>query len=248
MLRARPDLEELVVPIGGGGLISGISIALRALLPDVRIVGVQAAGCAPVTNSLAAGRPVPAQAARTIADGIAVKRPGDLTLPIIAALVDDVVTVDEDEIVLAIAHVVQNSRLVVEGAGAAGVAALMAGKVRLQPGETAATLLCGGNIDSNLLARVLETAMVRQGRYLLLRTSVEDRPGGLARLVNCVAEAGASVLDLSHRRAMWRVPVDMAGVELALEVRDEGHAQAVIDHLSVRGYHCEREGTGEWPA
>lgn len=247
LAESLPDLRTLVVPIGGGGMIGGIAVALKALLPEVRIVGVQASGCAPVTNSLAAGRPIAAQTARTIADGIAVKRPGDMTLPIIAALVDDVVAVDEDEIVLAIAHVVQNSRLVVEGAGAAGVAALLAGKVRLRPGETAATVLCGGNIDSNLLARVLETAMVRQGRYLLLRTSVDDRPGGLARLVNCVAEAGASVLDLSHRRAMWRVPVDMAGVELAMEVRDEAHAQDVIDHLSARGYHCEREGTGEWP-
>ncbi|NTU78873.1 MAG: threonine ammonia-lyase, partial [Chloroflexales bacterium] len=160
---------------------------------------------------------------------------------------DDVVTVDEDEIVLAIAHVVQNSRLVVEGAGAAGVAALLSGKVRLRPGESAATVLGGGNIDSNLLARVLETAMVRQGRYLLLRTSVDDRPGGLAGLVDRVAETGASVMDLAHRRAMWRVPVDRAGVELALEVRDEEHAQAVIDHLARCGYHCEREGVGAWP-
>jgi threonine dehydratase len=247
LAEALPGLSTLVVPIGGGGLISGIAIALRALLPDVRIVGVQAAGCCPVPGSLATGAPVAAPTARTIADGIAVKRPGDLTLPVIRELVDDVVTVDEDEIVLAIAHVVQNSRLVVEGAGAAGVAALLAGKLRLRRGETAATLLCGGNIDPNLLARVLETAMVRQGRYLLLRTSVEDRPGGLARLVNSVAETGASVLDLSHRRAMWRVPVDMAGVELALEVRDEEHAQAVIEHLARCGYHCEREGTGEWP-
>jgi len=247
LAEALPNLRTLVVPIGGGGLISGIAVALRALLPDIRIIGVQAAGCAPVPGSLAAGHPVACATARTIADGIAVKRPGELTLPIINALVDEVVTVEEDEIVLAIAHVVQNSRLVVEGAGAAGVAAMLSGKVRLRPGEIAATVLCGGNIDANLLARVLETAMVRQGRYLLLRTSVEDRPGGLARLVNYVAEAGASVLDLLHRRAMWRVPVDMAGVELALEVRDEAHAQAVIDYLADRGYTCERGGVGEWP-
>jgi threonine dehydratase len=247
LAEAMPGLSTLVVPIGGGGLISGIAIAMKALCPDVRIVGVQAAGCAPIPESLAAGRPCAVATAHTIADGIAVKRPGELTVPIIKALVDDVVTVDEDEIVLAIAHVVQNSRLVVEGAGAAGVAALMSGKVRLRPGEQAATLLCGGNIDSNLLARVLETALVRQGRYLLLRTSVDDRPGGLAGLVNRVAETGASVMDLLHRRAMWRVPVDRAGVELALEVRDEDHAQEVIAHLTRCGYHCEREGSGPWP-
>jgi threonine dehydratase len=247
LAEALPNLGTLVVPIGGGGLIGGIAIALKALRPNVRIIGVQAAGCAPVPASLAAGHPLPVPTARTIADGIAVKRPGDLTLPIITALVDEVVTVEEDEIVLAIAHVVQNSRLVVEGAGAAGVAALLAGKVRLRADEVVATILCGGNIDSNLLARVLETALLRQGRYLLLRTSVEDRPGGLARLVNCVAEAGASVLDLFHRRAMWRVPMDVAGVELVLEVRDEAHAQAVIDYLAGHGYHVERGGMGEWP-
>jgi len=242
-----PDLGLLVVPIGGGGLIGGIAIALKALRPDVRIVGVQAAGCAPVPESLTAGAPVTCAQARTIADGIAVKRPGELTLPIIRALVDEVVTVDEDEIVLAIAHVLQNSRLVVEGAGAAGVAALLSGKVRPRPGERTATVLCGGNIDPNLLARVIEQALVRGGRYLLLRTSVDDRPGGLAGLVNHVAQTGASVMDLFHRRAMWRVPVDRAGVELVLEVRDEEHAQAVIARLREAGYHCEREGLGPWP-
>jgi threonine dehydratase len=247
LAEALPMLQTMVVPIGGGGLISGIAIALKALLPDVRIIGVQAAGCAPVGSSLAAGRPLAVASARTIADGIAVKCPGELTLPIIMRLVDEVVTVEEDEIVQAIAHVVQYSRLVVEGAGAAGVAALLAGKVRVRPGEVVATILCGGNIDSNLLARVLETALVRQGRYLLLRTSVDDRPGGLAGLVQRVAEAGASVLDLFHRRAMWRVPVDRAGVELVLEVRDEAHAQAVLAALSAHGYVCEREGMGAWP-
>lgn len=247
LAEALPDLGLLVVPIGGGGLIGGIAIAMKALCPDVRIVGVQAAGCAPVPESLALGAPVSAAHAHTIADGIAVKRPGDLTLPIIRDLVDTVITVEEEEIVLAIAHVLQNSRLVVEGAGAAGVAALLSGKVRPRPGERVATVLCGGNIDSNLLARVIEQAMVRQGRYLLLRTSVDDRPGGLAGLVNHVAKTGASVMDLFHRRAMWRVPVDRAGVELVLEVRDEAHALAVIEHLEAAGYHCEREGMGAWP-
>jgi len=244
---ALPNLTTLVVPIGGGGLIGGIALALKALRPDTRIVGVQAAGCAPVPASLAAGHPIAVEAARTIADGIAVKSPGRLTLPLIQALVDEVVVVDDEDIVLAIAHVVQNSRLVVEGAGAAGVAALLAGKTRLAPGSVTAVLLCGGNIDDELLARVLETAMVRQGRYLLLRTSVEDRPGGLARLINLVAETGASVLDLFHRRAMWRVPITMAGVELVLEVRDEEHAQAVLEHLRRHGYRCERDGVGPWP-
>lgn len=247
LAEALPRLDTLVVPIGGGGLIGGIAIALKALLPDVRIVGVQAAGCAPVPASLAAGRPIAVARASTIADGIAVKCPGELTLPIIQQLVDEVVTVTDEEIVMGIAHVVQMSRLVVEGAGAAGVAALLSGKVPVTPGSTVATVLCGGNIDATLLTRVLEQSLVRQGRFLLLRTSVEDRPGNLAPLLNCVAAAGANVIDIFHRRAAWLVPVDRTGIELVLEVRDEAHAQAVATHLDNSGYHCERTGGGEWP-
>jgi threonine dehydratase len=247
LVEALPDLQQLVVPIGGGGLISGIALAVKSLLPQVRIIGVQAAGCAPVPGSLAAGVPQAVSHAQTIADGIAVKQPGTLTLPMIAALVDEVVTVTEEEIVMAIAHVLQNSRLVVEGAGAAGVAALLSGKVALRADQVTATILCGGNIDANLLARVIEQSLVRQGRYLMLRTSVDDRPGGLARLVNAVAQTGASVLDLFHRRAMWRVPVDRAGVQLILEVRDEDHTQQVIAQLAAAGFPSEREGIGAWP-
>jgi threonine dehydratase len=247
LAEALPRLDLLVVPIGGGGLIGGIAIALKALQPDVHIIGVQAAGCAPVPASLAAGRPIAVARASTIADGIAVKCPGELTLPIIQRYVDEVVTVTDEEIVMAIAHVVQMSRLVVEGAGAAGVAALLSGKVPVSPGATVATILCGGNIDATLLTRVLEQSLVRQGRFLLLRTSVEDRPGNLAPLLNCVAEAGANVIDIFHRRAAWLVPVDRTGIELVLEVRDEAHAQAVTAHLDAAGYHCERTGGGEWP-
>lgn len=240
LVEALPDMDLLVVPIGGGGLISGIAVAVKALCPDVRIVGVQAAECAAVPASLAAGQPVSASAANTIADGIAVKRPGDLTLPIIRELVDTVVTVEEDEIVLAIAHVVQNSRLVVEGAGAAGVAALLANKVGLRPNETVAVVLGGGNIDATLLTRVVQTALVHQGRYLLLRTIVEDWPGHLARLIAHVATAGANVVEVFHRRAEWHLPVTKVGVELVLEVRGEDHAQTVISHLHEAGYVCQR--------
>lgn len=247
IVEALPDLSVLVVPIGGGGLIGGIAVAVKALVPDVRIIGVQAAGCAPVPQSLAAGEPITAATARTIADGIAVKRPGDLTLPIIRDLIDEVVTVDDDEIARGIAHAAQNARQVVEGAGAAGVAALLAGKVRLSGGDTACTVLCGGNIDGNLLARVLEQVLVKQGRYILLRTTVDDRPGNLAPLIDHVARAGANVIDIFHRRAVWLVPVDRVGIEMVLEVRDESHGQAVVQHLASAGYPIEREGQGLWP-
>ncbi len=244
---ALPDLSLIIVPIGGGGLISGIALALKAILPHVRIIGVQAAGCAPVPRSLAAGQPVAVSSAHTIADGIAVKRPGTLTLPIIRNLVDDVVTVDDDSIARAIAHAVQHDHLVVEGAGAAGLAALISGQVTPRAGETVCVPLCGGNIDSNLLTRVLEQVAVRQGRYVLLKLTLEDRPGNLAPLLTRVAESGANVIDIFHRRAVWLAPLDRVGIELVLEVRDEAHGQQVIQHLLASGYHVEREGVGGWP-
>jgi threonine dehydratase len=247
IVEVLPDLELLVVPIGGGGLISGIALAVKALLPDVRIVGVQAAGCTSIPQSLAAGEPIAAPAARTIADGIAVKRPGDLTLPIIRELVDQVVIVDDDEIARGIAYVVQNARLVVEGAGAAGVAALLSGKIAPRADETVGVVMGGGNIDGNLLARVIEQVLVKQGRYILLRTTVDDRPGNLAPLISQVAEAGANVIDIFHRRAVWLVPVDRVGIEMVLEVRDEQHGQEVVQHLTQAGYVIEREGQGLWP-
>jgi threonine dehydratase len=247
VVEALPDLALLIVPIGGGGLIGGIALAVKALLPDVRIVGVQAAGCSSIQASLAAGEPLAAPTARTIADGIAVKRPGDLTLPIIRNLVDDVVTVDDDEIGRGIAHVVQNTKQVVEGAGAAGVAALLSGKITPSASQTTCVVMGGGNIDGNLLARVIEQVLVKQGRYILLRTSVDDRPGNLAPLVDHVAQAGANVIDIFHRRAVWLVPVDRVGVEMVLEVRDEAHGQEVVHHLTEAGYVVEREGQGMWP-
>ena len=247
IIEALAELGCLIVPIGGGGLISGLAVAVKAFAPDVRIVGVQAAGCASVPPSLAAGTPVTLPSASTIADGIAVKRPGDLTLQIIQQYVDEVVTVDEDAITRAIAYLVQNARLVVEGAGAAGLAALLAGKVSLRSGETVCVPLCGGNIDANLLARVIEQALVKQGRYILLRTTVDDRPGNLAPLVNHVGRAGANVIDLFHRRAVWLGPVDRVGIEMVLEVRDEAHGQEVVRELREAGYHVVREGQGVWP-
>lgn len=247
LVEALPDLSRVIVPIGGGGLISGVAVAVKTLLPDAKVIGVQAAGCAPVLDSLEAGVPVTASAARTIADGIAVKRPGDLTLPVIKELVDEVVTVSDDEIARAIAYAVQHAHLVVEGAGAAGLAALLAGKVTTESDETVCVVLCGGNIDGNLLVRVMEQTMVKQGRYILLKTTVDDRPGNLAPLISEVARAGANVVDIFHRRAVWLAPLDRVGIEMVLEVRDEEHGRAVVQHLNESGYPVEREGQGMWP-
>lgn len=247
ILEAIPQVSLVVVPIGGGGIISGISTAIKALRPSTRVVGVQAAGCSAVKPSLAAGHPVAVAVADTIADGIAVKRPGELTLPIIRDKVDEVVEVSDDEIARGIVHCVQRAKLVVEGAGAAGVAALLAGKVALKPGEVVCAVLCGGNIDGNLLARVIEQVMVRQGRYILLKVLVVDRPGSLARLIERVAQAGANIIDIFHRRALWLAPLGKVGVELVLEVRDNTHGREVRSTLEKAGYSVEPESPGDWP-
>lgn len=246
IVRDVSRVSVIVVPIGGGGLISGISIAAKTLLPSVRIVGVQSEMAAPVKGSLKAGKPVAVEVGQTIADGIAIKHPGEITLPIIGEFVDDVVEVSDVEIANAIFFAVQNNRLVVEGAGAAGLAALLAGKIDLKKDDEVCTVLCGGNIDPNLLARVLEEVLVRQGRYILLKLLVIDRPGMLAQLLNHVAESRANVIEVFHRRAMWLAPLGRVGIEILLEVRDEKHGREVYRHLEKSGYHVEREGVGDW--
>ena len=244
--RDLPQCSVVVVPIGGGGIISGIAIAVKTLLPNVRVVGVQAANCAPMKRSVEAGEAVEVEAMETIADGIAVKHPGKITLPLIKEYVDEIVEVTEEEIARAIFFAVQNNRLVVEGAGAAGLAALLAKKIKLKAEDTVCTVLCGGNIDPNLLTRVLEQVLVRQGRYIMLKLLVVDRPGTLARLLDHVAESGANVIEVFHRRAMWLAPFGRVGIEMLLEVRDEPHAREVYIHLENSGYHVEREGQGDW--
>jgi threonine dehydratase len=248
ILRDLPDVSLVVVPIGGGGIIAGIAAAIKAVKPSVKIIGVQAEGCSSIKPSLQAGQPVAAQTAVTIADGIAVKRPGTLTLPVIQTLVDEVVEVNDDEIARGIVHCVQNTRLVVEGAGAAGIAALLAEKIEVKPEDIVCTVLCGGNIDGNLLSRVIEQVMVRQGRYVLLKLAVIDRPGALSRLISLIAEQGANVIDVFHRRALWLAPLGKVGVELVLEVRDAFHSQQVMEALTKAGYHVEMDDDqGEWP-
>lgn len=242
-----PETTLVVVPIGGGGIIAGVAIAVKNLLPNVRVVGVQAANCSSIGVSLKEGKPLePAQYQPTIADGIAVKRPGEKTLPIIEKFVDEIVTVTEEEIARGIFHCVQNNHLVVEGAGAAGVAALLAHKIKVKPDDTVCTVLCGGNIDANLLTRVLDQVLVNQGRYIMLKLLVPDRPGMLATLLQRVAETRANVIEVFHRRAMWLAPLGQVGIEMLLEVRDESHSREVIKHLSEFGYLVEREGVGDW--
>lgn len=243
---ALPNVTVIVVPIGGGGICSGVAIAAKSLIPGVRVIGVQAAHVASVNKSLAAGEPLEATALPTIADGIAVKRPGAVTLPIIRDYVDEVVEVTEEEIASGIFHCVQNAHIVAEGAGAAGVAALLAGKIQVSESDVVCPVICGGNIDGNLLSRVIEQVLVRKGRYIVLKLLVLDRPGSLAKMLQSVGELGGNVVEVNHQRAIWLAPLGYTGIELILEVRDEEHATHVVTHLSALGYNVEREGQGDW--
>jgi threonine dehydratase len=245
---ALPDVTTVLVGIGGGGMISGIAIAIKELIPNARVIGVQAENVSSVIPSLEAGHPVESPFKPTIADGIAVKRPGELTLPIIRELVDEVVTVTEEEFAAGVFHCVQNAHIVVEGAGAAGVAALLARKVKVSENDVVCAVLAGGNIDGNLLSRVLEQVMVRQGRYIVLKLLVLDRPGSLAAMLDQVAESGANVVEVNHQRAIWLAPLGYTGIEMILEVRDEQHGKDVTKHLEDAGYHVAREGQGDWAA
>lgn len=242
---ARPDTNTIIVPIGGGGIISGIAIAAKESIPGVRVIGVQAANVAPVKPSLEAGHPVEIHYKPTIADGIAIKRPAERTLAIIRDYVDDLVEVSEEEISNAIFHLAQNAHLVVEGAGAAGVAALLAGKVAVKPDENVCAVLCGGNIDGNLLARIIEQVLVRNGRYIILKVLVPDRPGSLAGMLEIVAEMHANVIEVYHQRAIWLAPLGSVGIEMILEVRDEDHGRQVHERLNDAGYYAER-GNQAW--
>ncbi|MBA3770833.1 MAG: pyridoxal-phosphate dependent enzyme, partial [Blastocatellia bacterium] len=242
-----PDVNVVVIPIGGGGLISGVAIALKSLIPGIRIVGVQAENVAPIKTSFEKGEAVALQNySPTIADGIAVKKPGEVTFPIIQEYVDEIVSVSEEEIARGIFHCVTSGRLVVEGAGAAGLAALLARKIEIKPGESVCTVLCGGNIDGNLLARIIEQVLVRQGRYAIFKLLVLDRPGTLAEMLNHVAETGANVVEVYHQRAIWLAPLGRVGIEMILEVRDEDHTREVMRHMEMHGYHIERQGQGDW--
>ena len=224
------DLGAVAVPVGGGGLASGVAIALRALRPDVRLVGVQAAACAP----LAGGEP----GGFTIADGIAVKKPGELTSAILADLLDDVVTVSDDEIAAAVTLLLERTKLVVEGAGAASVAALLAGRVG---GEgPACTVLSGGNIDASTLIDVARYSLARAGRFLAVRTRVPDRPGALAMLLSLIAGERVNVIHVQHLREGVEIALGETAVELLLQTRDEEHCLEVLARLREWGYPAER--------
>jgi threonine dehydratase len=236
LLEDVPDVAHVIVPIGGGGLASGVAMAIKLARPDVRITGVQAAACAPYLASLREHQPIPVTAAPTIADGIAIKRPGDLTLGLIERYLDDVVTVEDDHIAEAMVLLLERGKLLAEGAGTASTAALLTGAATPAPRGVTIAIVSGGNLDANLLARLITRRETRMGRRLRLYTRVPDRPGGLAGLLQTVAAAGANVIELSHARDDADLPLAQTGVELLLELRGEEHADALAKRLSAAGY------------
>lgn len=240
LLEQVPDLARVIVPVGGGGLISGTAVALKSQRPDVEVLGVQVSTCAPFPESLAAGRPLPVSAARTIADGIAVKRPGELTLRLIARWVDEVLVVDEDEVAEAMVFLLERTKLVVEGAGAVGVAALLSGRIAAAKRGTTAVVLSGGNVGAGLLAEVARRHETQAGRRLVLLVTVSDRPGSLATLLALVAERGANLLDVQHIREGVDLHIRETAVQLVLETRGGAHAGEVAEAVREAGYHEPR--------
>ncbi|HEU4700676.1 MAG TPA: threonine ammonia-lyase [Gemmatimonadales bacterium] len=235
LLEQLSELTALVVPIGGGGLIAGIATAVKAQRPEVRLFGVEAAAAPSALASRRAGHVVKIESTDTIADGIAVKRVGDRTFPIVERLVDDIVTVDEEAIATAVHLLLERRKVLAEGAGATPLAALLGGALPLRADDRVVLVLSGGNIDPNLVERIIARGLVGDGRLARLVVTVPDRPGQLARLTATVAAAGANVLDIAHHRAFADISVGEVRIALELETRGRGHLAEIVERLRAGG-------------
>jgi threonine dehydratase len=235
MLEDIPGLDTVIVPIGGGGLIAGIATAVKGKNPKARVIGVQAEGASTIAPSLEKGRPVVLAEANTIADGIAVRKTGEHTFPIIKALVDEVVTVDETQIASAILFLLERQKVVVEGAGAVALAAAMHGKLDLK-GRTVCALVSGGNIDMPLVSRIIRRGLVKAGRIAVLTTTISDKPGSVAALLTLIGKAKASVIDIRHDRHRMDMALNRTGVEVHVETRGPEHIQELVAMLAGEGY------------
>jgi threonine dehydratase len=231
-----PGVRLVVVPLGGGGLATGIAMAVKSLVPGARVVGVQAEACAPYIDSLAEHRPIGARSANTICDGIAVKQPGELTLPLVERWIDEVVTVSDDEVAQAMVLLLERSKLVVEGAGAVGVAALMQGKVRAPADGEVCAVLSGGNVDASLLAECIRLGETAAGRRIVLTTVVPDRPGSLSTLLRIVAEHGGNVVDVEHLREGMDLHLRETAIHLVLQTNGPEHDEEILGAVKAEGF------------
>ncbi|MBI3635327.1 MAG: threonine ammonia-lyase [Candidatus Rokubacteria bacterium] len=238
LLAQRPDLDAVIVPIGGGGLIGGVAAAIKAVRPDVRVIGVQSAALPSMERALAAGRRVIVPAAATLADGIAVRQVGERTLELVRKYVDDVVTVSEEELANGVLLLLEIEKTVVEGAGATPLAALLNRGLDLA-GRTVVLVLSGGNIDVTMLSRIIDRGLVKDGRLVRLGVILRDRPGELARLATLIAEARANILHIEHDRAFSRAAIGETEVELTLETSGREQIEALVRRLEADGYRVD---------
>lgn len=235
ILEQLPDVEAVIVPIGGGGLISGVAFAIKALRPEVKVYGVQAAGAASMYKAYHDKQYCTLDYVKTLADGIAVKTPGEKTYEIISKYVDDIVTVSEDEISAAILALMEKQKLVAEGAGATPVAAALFNKLPIEDKKTVC-LVSGGNIDVNILSRVITRGLVTGGRLAHLVVNLEDKPGQLKRVIDIVSKCGANVVSVHHDRSDANMPITSCILKLSLETRDIQQIKEIIDHLEADGF------------
>ncbi|MBM2826899.1 MAG: L-threonine ammonia-lyase [Dehalococcoidia bacterium] len=235
VLEQVTEADVILVPVGGGGLISGVALAVKALRPSVRIIGVQASAATAALRSYTERRVMSVTPHNTLADGIAVGAPGQLTLPMMLKLVDDMVEVSEEEISQAMVLLLERTKLLVEGAGATPLAALLSGKVSCQ-GQTVVAVLSGGNIDVGLLDRVVEHGLTTAGRYLIIRVKMDDRPGRLAHLLDHIAAIKVNVLEVEHHRTGLPLPVGQVEVQLTLETKTSEHGEEICKRLRSAGY------------
>ncbi len=233
MLEDMPDLDTIVVPIGGGGIISGIAIAAKSIKPDIRMIGVEAE-LFPSMYQVLRGLP-PASGGQTLADGIAVKNPGELTRKIIADLVENIVLVDENLIETAVHTLVEQHKIVAEGAGAAGVAGLMKDPSAFA-GRKVGVVICGGNIDVRMLSWVLTRGLVRDGRMVRLRIGIVDRPGVLSQVTQLIGMTGGNIIEVYHQRLFYDVPAKNADVDAMVETRDAEHVAEIVEALKAKGF------------
>jgi threonine dehydratase len=239
ILQQVPDIEAMVAPIGGGGLIAGVACAVKETNPKVRVIGVQPARLPSMKVAIAEGHPVTLSPAATIADGIAVRRAGEKTLPLVQKYVDDIVTVDEEEIANAVLLLLEHEKTLAEGAGAAAIAALINRKTPLR-GKKVAVLVCGGNIDVSLLSRIMERGLVKDGRLVRLRVHLPDYPGALHRLTGILAQHRANIVETSYDRAYYGVNLGDTAIDITMETRGPDHIVELLSALSASGYAHER--------
>jgi threonine dehydratase len=235
VIEQAQDLDAIVVPVGGGGLIAGVSLAIKTLAPHIKIIGVQPERCPSFSAALAAGKPVRVPTSPTLADGLAVPMTGPNSFEIARSRVDEIVQVGEEELALAILRIAECEKGVVEGAGAAALAAFVSGRLRHLHGQRVCLLLCGGNIDPTVLGRVIERGLVADGRVTQFTAVIPDRPGGLAQFTAALAEAGASVKEIDHERAFSSADISTVQVLCTVETRDAQHVEELHELLRQRG-------------